>query len=124
MRTIAILALLGLASAEHINHRQRLAILNNLIQMDEQDSESEDSDDASFVQGYDEMPAYLSGSPAYGFQDGYKRDMPGRFTLERDDRLMNSLIGGYAREVIVDGKKTGQLFCNRDDAKNVLAEVI
>ena len=125
MRTIAILALLGLAAAEHINHRQRLAILNNLIQMDEQeDSDSEDSDDASFVQGYDEMPAYLAGSPSYGFQDGYKRDMPSRFTLERDDRLMNSLIGKYAREVILDGKKTGALFCNRDDAKSVLAEVV
>ena len=124
MRTIAILALLGLATAEHINHRQRLAILNNLIQMDEQDSDSEDSDDASFVQGYDEMPAYLSGSPSYGFSEGYVRDIPSRFTLERDDRLMNSLIGKYAREVIIDGKKSGQMFCNLADAKSVLSEVI
>ena len=119
MRTIAILALLGLATAEHINHKQRLAILNNLIQMNE-DSD-EDSDDNAFVQGYDEMPAYLNGSPA---GDGYTRDIPARFTLERDDRLMNSLIGNYAREVVIDGKKTGQMFCNLEDAKNVLSEVI
>ena len=119
MRTIAILAILGLASAEHINHRQRLAVLNNLIQMNDEESESDS--DAAFVQGYDEMPAYLSGSPA---GDGYTRDIPARFTLERDDRLMNSLIGGYAREVMIDGKKSGQMFCNLADAQGVIAEVI
>ena len=126
MRTLAILALLGLATAEHINHRQRLAILNNLIQMDVEEDSDSDSDNA-LVQDeekppeYGEMPAYLAGSPSAG---GYERVIPGRFTQERDDRLMNSLIGKYAREVKLDGKLTGQMFCNRDDAKAVLQEVI
>ena len=36
---------------------------------------------------------------------------------------MNSLIGKYAREVKHDGDLTGALFCNKDDAKAVAAEV-
>ena len=34
---------------------------------------------------------------------GYTRPMPEEFAAERDDRLMNSLIGKYAREVKRDG---------------------
>ena len=42
----------------------------------------------------------------------------------RDDRLMNSLISKYAREVKIDGKLTGQMFLNKEDAKAVSAEVL
>ena len=42
------------------------------------------------------MPASMDGSEAHG---GYTRDMPHQFTQERDDRLMNSLVKNYAREV-------------------------
>jgi len=45
---------------------------------------------------YDEFPASMDGSEAHG---GYDRQMPNRFSAERDDRLMNSLVGKYAREV-------------------------
>ena len=38
----------------------------------------------------------MDGSEAHG---GYDRVMPDRFSAERDDRLMNSLVGGYAREI-------------------------
>ena len=119
MRTFAIIALLGAAAAEHINHIQRLAMLNNMIQLEAVDNA--DAEDVMLVQGYDEIPAAWSGSPS---GNGYTRDIPSRFGLERDDRLMNSLIGSYAREVIIDGQKSGQMFCNKEDAKNVLKEVV
>ena len=81
--------------------------------------------DATLVQApewtYGEVPASADGSPASG---GYERVIPGRFTAERDDRLMNSLIKNYAREIKVNGALTGQFFCNRDDAKAVFNEVI
>ena len=70
---------------------------------------------------YDEIPAYMIGSDALG---AYTRTMPPRFTAQRDDRLMNSLINSYAREIHQDGKQTGQFFLNHDDAKAVSSEVI
>ena len=36
---------------------------------------------------------------------------------------MNSLITQYAREVKKDGKLTGQMFLNKEDAQNVSNEV-
>ena len=70
---------------------------------------------------YDEVPAYMSGSPADG---GYSRNVPEQFTAERDDRLMNSLIQNYAREIKQDGKLTGAYFCNKDDAFAASTEVV
>ena len=58
-------------------------------------SDSSDEDDEQAVQ-YDEVPASMDGSEAHG---GYKREMPDRFSAERDDRLMNSLTANYAREI-------------------------
>merc|ERR1712196_149143 len=100
-----IAALLGLVAAsqvettnEVIGHKKRLAILNNLIQIDEgSESDSDDSDAENVQLGkcancYGEVPAYMDKSDAAG---GYKREMPDRFTEERDDQLMNSVIGNY-----------------------------
>jgi len=42
----------------------------------------------------------------------------------RDDRLMNSLISKYAREVRKDGHNTGHFFLNKDDAKDAVKEVV
>ena len=70
---------------------------------------------------YSEVPAYMSGSDALGNHD---RNMPKRFTQERDDRLMNSLIKNYAREIVVDGKQTGQMFLNKENAEKVSNEVL
>jgi hypothetical protein len=51
------------------------------------------------------------------------REVPLQYTAERDDRLMNSLITKYAREVKnADGQSA--LFLNKDDAKAVSEEVV
>merc|ERR1719265_788350 len=50
---------------------------------------------------YSEIPASMVGSDALG---SYSRTTPARFTQERDDRLMNSLVNTYAREIVQDGK--------------------
>ena len=70
--------------------------------------------------GYEEIPAFHADA-AYG--EGYSRYVPVQYREMRDDRLMNSLISTYAREVKRDGKLTGQLFLNHDDASAVAAEV-
>merc|ERR1719231_482107 len=54
---------------------------------------------------------------------GYKRAMPARFDEERDDRLMNSVIGKYAREIKVKGKLTGVMMLNLEDATALANEV-
>lgn len=55
----------------------------------------------------------MHGSPAHG---GYDRKVPSKYTTERDDRLMNSIISNYAREIKVNGQLTGQFFLNKQDA--------
>ena len=59
-----------------------------------------------------------------GHDTGYTRNMPNRFSEERDDRLMNSIDGVYAREVFYKGEPTGHLFLNKSDAKRAADEVI
>ena len=72
-------------------------------------------------EGYEEIPASQSGADEKG---GYARVMPVRFREMRDDRLMNSLISKYAREVRRDGHNTGDFFLNRDDAQDAVDEVL
>ena len=51
--------------------------------------------------------------------------MPERFSEERDDRLMNSLIQNYAIEMKdKDGNPTGHFFCDRSGALDVSKEVV
>ena len=46
--------------------------------------------------------------------------MPNRFDAERDDRLMNSLIGSYALEMKTkDGVPSGHFFLDHDAAYSV-----
>ena len=143
--TIVVAALLGLFSTSTVEARQwlghqgRLNFLNELIQESVSDDE-ETQDHHSFVQlgdipkpalygnialksdeppKYGEIPAYMDGAETNG---GYKRVIPPQYTLERDDRLMNSLLTKYAREVTKDGALTGHF--NQDDAKNVSMEVV
>ena len=103
--TIAILALLGLASQEQVTavqfmgHKKRLDYLNLLIENDDSESDSESDEELVGLAkppDYSEMPAVMDGHDT-----GYTRNMPNRFSEERDDRLMNSAIGAYAREVFV-----------------------
>ena len=86
-----------------IGHHKRLAILNNLIQLENGESDSSDSaDDESNIQlkskhsfdvDYEEIGAHMNGFDGFG---GYKRETPDRFEEERDDRLMNSIINNYS----------------------------
>lgn len=129
--TIVVAALLGFFSAETtqgknvmLGHEGRLAFLNELIQ---EDSESESSSEED-VQlkltappEYGEVPAFMDGAEANG---GYERFVKPQYTLERDDRLMHSLITKYAREITVDGKLTGHMFLNKEDALAVSKEVV
>ena len=94
MKTFAIAALLGLVTfsqvesvqCEFIGHKKRLAILDNLIQIqDESDDDSSDDDQENVqVKGddYGEVPAFMHKSDAFG---GYEREVPDRFSEERDD---------------------------------------
>ena len=59
-----------------------------------------------------------------GHDSGYKRVMPPQFEEERDDRLMNSMVANYAREVKNAGDLTGHLFLNKADAKRAAQEVV
>merc|ERR1711998_650019 len=99
-----------------------LAILDNLIQIEE-GSESESDSDEENVQlkgDYGEVPAYMDEADAHG---GYDRVVPDRFTEERDDRLMHSIIKNYAREIKVKGALTGVMMLNLADATALSEEV-
>ena len=96
-----------------------------------------------FIQGLDDwhMPpadtnVQIEDPPKYGEIDlsmegfdgkgGYEREksIPQRFTAERDDRLMNSILSKYAIEVNVDGENTGHMFCNEKGARALSEEVL
>ena len=68
----------------------------------------------------EDLPAELDGYEAFG---GYTRHVPERFTQERDDRLMDSLIQKYSIEMKVDGKETREFFLNKEGAQAVANEV-
>ena len=53
----------------------------------------------------------------------YTRVVPDQFTKEKDDRLMNSLIGRYSLEGNTDGQPNGQFYLDKDGAKAVAQEV-
>merc|ERR1711998_98156 len=131
MKNFVIAALLGLVASSQvevakeqiIGHRARLAILNNLIQIEEGSDSESDEDQNIQLKGVDyaEVPAFMNKSDAHG---GYKRVVPDRFTEERDDQLMESVIDKYAREIKVEGKLTGTMMLNLEDAKALAAEVL
>jgi len=59
-------------------------------------------------------------TPSYDDADahgGYDRQTPSRFSGERDDSLMRSLINNYAIELKdKDGQPTGNFFLDQDGA--------
>ena len=131
MKNFVIAAILGLvtcsqvesAQAEFVGHKKRLAILNNLLQLEAgSDIRFEDHLNVQ-IRGddYGEVPAFMDGADTAG---GYKRNIPERFSEERDDLLMESIIEKYAREIKVQGKLTGVMMLNLDDAKQLAAEVL
>jgi hypothetical protein len=71
----------------------------------------------------DNFSAWESGHDSV--DGGYDRAVPDRFSEERDDTLMKSLIQNYALEVKnADGKPSGQFFLNKDSAKSASNEVV
>ena len=50
------------------------------------------------------------------WEHDYVRKVPERFTQERDDRLMNSLISNYALELRKDGVATGLFYLDKEGA--------
>ena len=88
----------------------------------QEDDEDLDDDEMLDLEGpeYEEMAANMADSEAHG---GYTRVVPERFTQERDDRLMHSIIKNYSREVKLDGKLSGHFYCNHDDANALAQEV-
>lgn len=94
MRTVAILALLGLAAAEAPEYNE-LAMMKlyeaTAAQEEDSDSESDDEQDV-FLNGV--YQPWQSGQQV----DGYKRVVPARFTTGSDDIFMRSVITSYAQE--------------------------
>ena len=141
--SFAIAALVGYTQGYKLSplgHEGRLQVLNEMIYLSEDkneailrgeidtptpdDDEAASDDDGRFVQvrgDYDEVPAYLDGAEAFG---GYTRVVPAKFGEERDDRLMNSMIKNYAREIKKAGELTGHFFLNREDARAASNEVL
>jgi hypothetical protein len=54
----------------------------------------------------------------------YDRVMPAKFNEEKDDRLMNSIIGKYALEGKAGGKPNGKFFLDKKGAAGVASEVV
>lgn len=54
----------------------------------------------------------------------YDRKVPGKFSKEADDRLMNSLISKYALEGNTGGKPNGHFFLNKEGVAAVAEEVV
>ncbi len=50
--------------------------------------------------------------------------MPAKFSEEKNDRLMNSIIGNYALEGKTDGKPNGIFFLDKKGAAGVASEVV
>ena len=128
--TIVVAALFGILSttqAKDFGHIGRLTFLNTIIEQGDMEAEASSSSSSSEedvqLNGspYGEIPASMDGAETGG---GYTRVVPHRFTEERDDQLMNSLITKYAREITDNGKLTGHMFCNKDDAYAVSKEVV
>ena len=57
-------------------------------------------------------------------QSGYTRVMPAQFTEERDDRLMNSIIGAYSVEGNNEGTPTGQFYLTKAAGNKIAQEVV
>ena len=94
MRTVAILALLGLAAAEAPAYNE-LAMMKlyeaTAAQEEDSESESEDEQDV-FLNGV--YQPWQSGQQV----DGYVRTLPARFSAGSDDLFMRSVIANYAQE--------------------------
>ena len=80
------------------------------------DSDS-DSDDEQDVQ-IDQIDNFAAWESEHGSAEGYERVVPDRFSEERDDTFMKSLIENYAIEMKdKNGKATGNFFFDKKSAQ-------
>jgi len=87
------------------------------------DSDS-DSDDEQDVQ-IGQIDNFAAWESEHGSAGGYERKLPERFSEERDDTFMRSLIENYAIEFKDDkGKPTGHFFFDKASAKAAAQEVV
>ena len=127
MRTVAILALLGLAVADSAPAYNELAMMK-LYQATAAEEDSSDSESD------DEQDVYLNGvyQPWQSGQqvDGYERVIPARFTAGSDDIFMRSVLSAYAQEgkkCDDDGsncKPTGAFTLDSATARRLASEVL
>ena len=105
--TLAIAAILGLASVEQVQ----------AIQLEGDDSESDHSKEY-FPAGMDEMLGD-------GIVGEYKRVTPPRFAEDTDDVFMRSMIENYALEAKnKDGTPSGKFWMDKEGARAAAAEVL
>ena len=126
MRTVAILALLGLAAASKPAYNE-LAMMKlyeaTAAQEDDSESDSEDEQDV-YLNGV--YQPWQSGQQV----DGYERVIPGRFQAGSDDLFMRSVIANYAVEKKAcddEGKNckpSGSFWLNKNGARALGQEVL
>lgn len=125
MRSVAILALLGLAAASKPAYNE-LAMMKLYEATAAQEDDSESSED--------EQDVYLNGvyQPWQSGQqvDGYERALPARFTAGSDDLFMRSVLSVYAQEGKACDedtkvcKPTGSFSLDKATTKRLAAEVL
>jgi len=94
-----------------------------LLQFAEGDNELDDTSDV-MIEAL-KFENYLPNFDGMGAQGGYERSIPSRFTEERDDTLMRSLIKNYALEMKDEnGAPSGHFFFDKDAAYNASMEVV
>jgi hypothetical protein len=125
MRTVAILALFGLAAASKPAYNEY-----SMMKLYEATAAQEDDSESS---SDDEQDVYLNGvyQPWQSGQqvDGYERVLPTRFSNGSDDLFMRSVIANYAQEgqdCDDDGKckPTGSFTLDKATAQRVAGEVL
>ena len=127
MKTIAIAALFGIASAldtgRFYYHPQYVEMEQSASSSSGSSSSSSSSseDENMMVRDDDGYPAYMSG---FGGYHTYIRDTPDRFESEADDTLMRSMYYTYATEGKKDGLPTGHFWVTTADAKKAAEEVV
>ena len=128
MKTIAIAALFGIASAldtgRFYYHPQYVEMEQSASSSSGSSSSSSSSseDENMMVRDDDGYPAYMSG---FGGYHTYIRDTPDRFESEADDTLMRSMYDTYATEGMnADGTPNGQFWVTKENAKKAAGEIV
>jgi hypothetical protein len=133
MKNIALIALLGLASASQsgaaIAESKNLIRLNTFAQVQSTSSSSSSSDDDNLMQDEDEVDHsnefFKAGEHDMLGDGGYKRVTTARFANDNDDIFMRSMVEQYALEgKNKDGSPNGQFLLDEANARAASSEVL